>query len=83
VAILVAINTNEAVVTPAWRLAVSAFGRSLEAGGQLCVGAFGRSLASVAMKVFSHVVYFMKKFYKFPTLSAVCKDGAAMNCITA
>jgi hypothetical protein len=42
--------------------------RSLESGGRFCVGAFGRSLASVAVKMFSHLIYFIKKFYKFCTL---------------
>jgi hypothetical protein len=57
-------------------------GRSLESGGQFCVGAFGRNLASVVMKMFSHLIYFAKKFYKFCTFGAICKDNAAINCIT-
>jgi hypothetical protein len=31
---------------------------SLELGGQFCVGAFGRNLASVTVKMFSHLIYF-------------------------
>jgi hypothetical protein len=31
---------------------------SLESGGRFCVGAFGRNLASVAVKMFSHFIYF-------------------------
>jgi hypothetical protein len=65
-----------------WGLAESAFGGSLESGGRFCVGAFGRNLASVAVKMFSHSIYFIKKFYKFCTFSAICKDNAAINCIT-
>jgi hypothetical protein len=30
--------------------------RSLESGGRFCVGAFGRNLASVAVKMFSHLI---------------------------
>jgi hypothetical protein len=54
-------------------LAVSAFGGSLESGGQFCVRAFGRNLASVAMKMFSRLIYFIKKLYKLCTFSAICK----------
>jgi hypothetical protein len=48
-----------------------------------CVGAFGRNLASVAVKMFSHLIYFIKIFYKRCSSSAICKDdAAAINCIT-
>jgi hypothetical protein len=67
VATLVARNENEAMVG-------SAFGGSLEPGGRFCVGAFGRNLVSVAMKTFSHLIYFIK-------ISAICKDNAAINVI--
>jgi hypothetical protein len=61
-----------------WRgLAESVFGRSLESS----VGAFGRNLASVAVKMFSHWIYFQKKFYKC-TFNAICKDDAPINCMT-
>jgi hypothetical protein len=50
--------------------------RSLESGGRFCVGAFGRNLASVAVKMFSHFIYFTNKFYKVCTFSAICKDNA-------
>jgi hypothetical protein len=43
-------NANEAVVG-------SAFCGSLESGGRFCVGAFGRNLVSVAVKMFSHLIY--------------------------
>jgi hypothetical protein len=33
-------------------------GGSLESGGRFCVGAFGSNLASVAVKMFSHLIYF-------------------------
>jgi hypothetical protein len=60
--------------------------RSLRLAGvcsQFCVSAFGRNLPSVAVKMFSHLIYFFfKKFYKFCTFSAICKDNAAINCIT-
>jgi hypothetical protein len=41
-----------------WGLAESAFGESLESDGLFCVGAFGRNVASVAVKIFSHLIYF-------------------------
>jgi hypothetical protein len=73
---LVARNANEAMVAP---MVGSAFGGSLESSGRFCVGAFGRNLASVAVKMFSHLIYFMKKFYKFCTFNTICKDNAAIN----
>jgi hypothetical protein len=60
----------------------SAFGGILESGGRFCVCAFGRNLVSAAMKMFSHEIYFMKKFCKFGTFNAICKGNAAINCIT-
>lgn len=42
-----------------------AFDDSLDSGGLFCVAAFGKNLTSVAMKTFSHVIYFMKKLHKF------------------
>lgn len=66
-----------------WVLAESAFGGSLEAGSRFHVGAFGRNLFSVALKMFSRLVYqFIKKFCKFCTFSAICNGDAAINCIT-
>jgi hypothetical protein len=43
---------------------VSAFGGSLKSGGRFCIGAFGRNLASVAVKMFSHFINFIKKVEK-------------------
>jgi hypothetical protein len=51
-------------------------------GSRLCVGVFGRNLASVTVKMFSHLMYFIKKSCTLCTSSAVCKDNAAINCIT-
>jgi hypothetical protein len=42
---------------------------------------FGRNLASVAMKMFSYLLYVIKKFYKFYTLNVGCRDNAAIICI--
>jgi hypothetical protein len=56
--------------------------RSIESGGRFCVGAFGRNLASVAVKMFSHLIYLIKKFEKFCTFNAICEDNAAINCNT-
>jgi hypothetical protein len=58
------------------------FGGILESGGRFCVRAFGRNMASVAVKMFSHLIQFIKKFYKFSIFNAICKDNAAINCIT-
>jgi hypothetical protein len=68
---VVAGNANE--------VTVPVVGGSLESGGCWCVW---RNLASVAVKMFSHLIYFTKKIYKFCTFSVICKDNAALNCIT-
>jgi hypothetical protein len=65
-----------------WGLADSAFGKSVEPGSPFCVVAFGRNLASAAVKMFSHLIYCTKKFYKFCTFSVIFKDNAVINCIT-
>jgi hypothetical protein len=54
--------------------------RSLESGGRFYTGAFGRNLASVAVKVFSNLVY-LYRFFKCYTSGAICKDNAAMNLL--
>jgi hypothetical protein len=53
----------------------------LLSGSRFCVGAFGRNLASVAVKMFLHLICFVQKFYKFCTFSAICKDNTEVNCI--
>jgi hypothetical protein len=78
VATLVARNTNEAMVAP---MVGSAFGGSLESSGQFCVGALGGNVASVAVKMFPHLIY-SKKLYTFCTFNAIYKDSATINCIT-
>jgi hypothetical protein len=62
-----------------WGLTESVFGESLESGGRFCVGAFGRNLFSVAVKMFSHLIYFIKKYCSFCNFNAICKDNAAIN----
>jgi hypothetical protein len=47
--------------------------RSLASGGQFCVGALGRNLASVGVKIFSHLIYFIEEFNKFCTLMRFVK----------
>jgi tRNA G26 N,N-dimethylase Trm1 len=64
-----------------WRSLRSADVWNLESGGRFFVGAIGRNLASVAVKMFSHLIYLRKTFYK-RTFNAICKDNAAINCIT-
>jgi hypothetical protein len=43
---------------------------------------FGKNLASVAVKMFSHLIYLKKKSYTFCTFNAICKDDAEISCIT-
>jgi hypothetical protein len=58
------------------------FGGSLKSGSRFLVGAFGRNLASVAVKMFSHLILLKKKiFYKFCIFNTFFKDNAAINCI--
>jgi hypothetical protein len=57
-----------------WGLAESAFVRSLESGSRSCVGVFDINLASVALKMFSHLTYFC-------TFTAIYKFNTAINCI--
>jgi hypothetical protein len=49
---------------------------------RFCVGAFGRDVALVAVKMFSHLIDFVKKFCKCCAFDAICKVDAAINCIT-
>jgi hypothetical protein len=71
------------MLTRPWSgLAESALSRSLELGSWFCIGVFGKNFASVAVKMFSHVIYFIRKFYKFCTFSGICKVNVAINCIT-
>jgi hypothetical protein len=58
------------------------FGSSLESGGRFFVSAFCRNIASAAVKMFSHVIYCIKTFYKFYTFNSICNDNAVINCIT-
>jgi hypothetical protein len=60
VATLVARNANETMMASmVWS------GESLESGGRFCVGAFGRNLASVAVKMFPHLIYFLTNCINF------------------
>jgi hypothetical protein len=59
-----------------------AIGWSMASDGRFCVGAFGRNVAPVTVKMFSHLFYIIKKFYKCCTVNAVCKDNAVINYIT-
>jgi hypothetical protein len=58
-------------IMPWWGLGESEFGGSLKSGGRFCVGAFGSNLASIAVKMFSHLIYFIKTFYKFSSFNAI------------
>jgi hypothetical protein len=79
VATLVARNANKAMVV---HMVGSEFGGSLESGSLFLVGVFGRNLASVAVKMFSNLIYFKKEFYQFCTFNAIFKDNDAIDCIT-
>jgi hypothetical protein len=76
---MVARNANEATVAPMAGFVEYSFGGSLDSDGRFCVGAFGRYLASVAVKMFSRLIYFTKTFYKCYTFNTLCKDNAAIN----
>jgi hypothetical protein len=52
----------------------------LESSGSFCTGAFGRNLASLAVKMFSHLIYFIRTFYKLCAFNATCRDSVAINC---
>jgi hypothetical protein len=44
-----------------WILAECDFEGRLESGGPFCVGAFSRNVASVAVKMFQRLMYFLRK----------------------
>jgi hypothetical protein len=54
---------------------------SLESGGRFCVGAFGRNLSSVAVKMFSHLIYLRRDVINSVRSMRFAKT-AAVNCIT-
>jgi hypothetical protein len=62
VATLVARNANEAMVEFMVGSGGVCVWRESGVRGRFCVGEFGRNLASVAVKMFSHLIYFTKKF---------------------
>jgi hypothetical protein len=57
-------------------------GWRLESTGRLSVSAFGTDLATVALKMFSHLIYFIKKFNKFCTFRAISENNAETDCIS-
>jgi hypothetical protein len=50
-------------------------------GSRVCAGVFGRNLASVVVKMFSHLNYLKKRVYTFCTFDAICKVDASIICI--
>lgn len=52
-----------------------------QAFNRFCVGAFGRNLASVSVKMLSHSIYFISKFYKY-NFNTNSKYDPAINYIT-
>jgi hypothetical protein len=63
----------------AWQSLCLAGVWNLESGSWFCVGSFGKNLAFVSVNMFSHLIYFIKKCYKFFTFNVICKDNAAIN----
>jgi hypothetical protein len=55
------------------RLAQSEFGGYLEPSGWLSVGAFGRNPVPVSVRMSSHLIDLIKKFYKCCTFNSICK----------
>jgi hypothetical protein len=43
--------------------------------------AVGFVFVRFAVKMFSHLTYLAKKFYKICTFKEICKENAAINCI--
>jgi hypothetical protein len=77
VATLVARNENAAMVAPMMGSGGVCVRR--ESGiSRFCFGAFGRNLASVAVKIFFTLFYFIKNVCTF---SAILKDNVAINFI--
>jgi hypothetical protein len=81
-AAVVAGSANEIWGCLWWDLAEFALGGRLDSDFRFCVGAFGRNLASAAVKVFPHLICFIKTFYEFCTFNVLCKVNAAVNYIT-
>lgn len=52
----------------------------MESGGRSCVGVYacGRNLASVAVKMFLLLIYYIDTSYKLYTFSAICSDSKSM-----
>jgi hypothetical protein len=55
---------------------------NLESGGRSCVSALDRTLASVAVKMFSSLSYFLRNCIQLFTFSAIIKDCAEIKYIT-
>jgi hypothetical protein len=44
------------------------------------VGFVSVRLASVAVNIFSHLIYSVRTFYTFCTFNEICNDNVATNC---
>jgi hypothetical protein len=78
---LVARNSNEAMVALIVGSGRVCVWQESESGVRRSVLCWCRDLASVAVKMFSHLIYYMKTFCKSSTFNAICKYNAAINCI--
>jgi hypothetical protein len=67
---LVARNSNGGIYGGYWQSLHLAGVWKLQSGSQYA-DLFARNLASVALKIFSHLIYFIKKCYKFCTFNAL------------
>lgn len=55
--------------------------RSLESGGRCFVGAFDKNIGLVAVKMFSHLIYYIKVSHNFSTFNVFWKVNSVINCI--
>jgi hypothetical protein len=62
-----------------WNLRLAGVWRQAD---RLSVGAFGMNLVSVAVKMFSNLIYFINKFYQRCTFNGSYEDNTAINFIT-
>jgi hypothetical protein len=47
---------------------------SLATGGRLRVGGSGKNVANITVKMSSHPIYLIQKFYKLNAFYEICKD---------
>lgn len=60
----------------------SAFGGSVESGDRSSADAFGKNLPPVAVKRFSHLIYYIQTFKTLSSLNTIFRENATINFIT-